>query len=148
MKLPGVRWPNDGGRNSRGSDPDGFGQDALYLGKPYPYMFRQALRHVEDWSRAVMFGDTPDTDIVGAHRMGISAVLISSEPYTGYSSARDYRSDAIIPDLRNLLDEELRLERWVPPAFPWPDEIKSGVAGIVLDERGRVLLMKRADNGC
>ncbi|MDA8353390.1 MAG: HAD-IIA family hydrolase, partial [Firmicutes bacterium] len=67
------------------------GKTPYIVGKPYPYMFRQALRHVEDWSRAVMFGDTPDTDIVGAHRMGISAVLISSEPYTGYSSARDYR---------------------------------------------------------
>ncbi|MFL1676626.1 HAD-IIA family hydrolase [Paenibacillus dendritiformis] len=125
------------------------GKTPYIVGKPHPYMFRQALQQVEDWSRAVMFGDTPDADIVGAHRIGISAVLISSGPYSGYSSARDYRKpDAIIPDLRSLWDEELILERWVPPAFPWPDDIKPGVAGIVMDERGRVLLMKRSDNGC
>lgn len=125
------------------------GKTPYIVGKPYPYMFRQALQQVEDWSRAVMFGDTPDADIVGAHRIGISAVLISSGPYAGYSSARDYRKpDAIIPDLRSLWDEELILDRWVHPAFPWPDDIKPGVAGIVMDEQGRVLLMKRSDNGC
>ncbi|MFD1427003.1 HAD-IIA family hydrolase [Kroppenstedtia sanguinis] len=124
------------------------GKSPYIVGKPHPYMFQKALQHVEK-SRAIMFGDTPDTDIVGAHRIGISAILISSEPYAGYSSVQDYRKpDAVIPHLRKLLDEEIRLERWVPPDFPWPDDIKPGVAGIVMDERGRVLLMRRADNGC
>ncbi|WP_019424767.1 HAD-IIA family hydrolase [Paenibacillus sp. OSY-SE] len=119
------------------------------VGKPFPYMFQQALEYVEDLSRAVMIGDTPDTDIVGAHRMGISAILVSSVPRSEFPSARDFRKpDAIIPDLRSLWDQEVRLEPWAAPAFPWPDDIKPGVAGMIMDERRRVLLMKRADNGC
>ncbi|MCY9514136.1 HAD-IIA family hydrolase [Paenibacillus apiarius] len=119
------------------------------VGKPFPYMFQQALEHVEDLSRAVMVGDTPDADIAGAHRMGISAILVSNAPSSEFPSARDFRKpDAIIPDLRSLWDQEVRLEPWTAPAFPWPDDIKPGVAGIIMDERRRVLLMKRADNGC
>ena len=32
------------------------------------------------------------------------------------------------------------------PAFPWPDSIEPGVAGVVLNEQQQVLLVKRTDN--
>lgn len=33
------------------------------------------------------------------------------------------------------------------PTFPWPDSVEPGVAGVVLNERRQVLLVKRTDNG-
>jgi FMN phosphatase YigB (HAD superfamily) len=51
-----------------------------------------------------MIGDTPDSDIAGAHRAGITGVLISQED-AQYASARDDSvADAVIPDLTGLFD--------------------------------------------
>lgn len=32
-------------------------------------------------------------------------------------------------------------------SFPWPDTIEPGVAGVVFNEQGQILLVKRVDNG-
>lgn len=47
------------------------------LGKPHPPMFEEARRR-SGGSRLVMFGDTMETDILGAARAGIDSVLVQT----------------------------------------------------------------------
>jgi len=52
---------------------------ATVIGKPSPHMFRIALGRAGcDKEDAVMLGDQADTDIAGAHRAGIDAILVTS----------------------------------------------------------------------
>ncbi len=53
------------------------GKRALCVGKPEPYLFAEAIR----WARpnagpVVVIGDSPDYDVVAAHRVGATGVLI------------------------------------------------------------------------
>ncbi|MDG6910268.1 MAG: HAD-IIA family hydrolase [Nitrososphaerota archaeon] len=55
------------------------GKRAVAIGKPAPLMFKMALeRSGCDRRRAVMVGDQADTDIAGAARAGIDAILVTS----------------------------------------------------------------------
>ena len=55
------------------------GKRATVIGKPSRLMFRMALRRARCRSRdAVMVGDQVETDIAGAARAGIDAVLVTS----------------------------------------------------------------------
>lgn len=120
----------------------------LVAGKPSPYMFNAVLERFPAASRIVMVGDNPYTDVLGAHQAGISAILISGDKKKRFPSALDFRNpDAVIPDLQSLFVDGLAMKKWNRPSFSWPDYIQPGVAGIILDEGQRVLLMKRADNG-
>jgi len=52
---------------------------ATVIGKPSPLMFSMALRRAgSERSEAVMIGDQADTDIVGASRAGIDAILVTT----------------------------------------------------------------------
>ena len=52
---------------------------AIVIGKPSPLMFRIALERAGcERERSVMIGDQVDTDIAGASRAGIDAVLVTS----------------------------------------------------------------------
>lgn len=118
------------------------------VGKPHARMFDLCVRNlgVEPF-RAAVVGDNPETDILGAHRKGFAGILVSPRP-VAFASPRDYRApDATIPDLRALFDPETTARRWKRPAFPWPEGVRAGVAGVVFDWRGRVLLLRRQDNG-
>jgi glycerol 3-phosphatase-2 len=53
------------------------GKRPLVIGKPFPAMFTAALEGLDLHLRIVMIGDTPSTDILGAHQLGITAILIS-----------------------------------------------------------------------
>lgn len=118
------------------------------VGKPSPYMFAAALDSFSSSTRVVMVGDNPYTDILGAHQAGISAILVSQHTRSVFPSAKDFRNpDAVIPDLMSLFADHISICPWIRPPFCWPDHIKAGVAGIILDQNRRVLLMKRADNG-
>ncbi|KKB33118.1 HAD-IIA family hydrolase [Heyndrickxia sporothermodurans] len=120
----------------------------IIVGKPYPYMFKKALEDFIPSSRAVMVGDNPYTDILGAHQAGIPAILVSEQNVKKFPSARDFRNpDATIPNLKSLFDSNINIKKWISPSFSWPDNIEAGVAGIIFDKKQRVLLMKRADNG-
>ena len=59
------------------------------LGKPQPHIFVEAARRLSiDPTRLVMIGDTPETDIAGAHAAGIaSALLGGSSSLATYSLA-------------------------------------------------------------
>jgi len=56
------------------------------IGKPSKLMFRLALEKAGCRARdAVMVGDQEDTDVVGAKKMGIDAVLVTTGVYDGKS---------------------------------------------------------------
>ena len=124
------------------------GKRPTVVGKPHPPMFAAALEGLDiDTGRVVVIGDNPETDVLGAHRAGMAAILISEEEIS-FPSCRDFRApDAIIPDLTSLFDPDLTARKWVSPSFPWPGRVAVGVAAVVFDGKGWVLLGKRADNG-
>jgi 4-nitrophenyl phosphatase len=52
---------------------------AIVIGKPSPLMFNIALRRAgSKKSEAVMIGDQADTDVLGASRAGIDAILVTT----------------------------------------------------------------------
>jgi 4-nitrophenyl phosphatase len=57
------------------------GQRALCIGKPEPFLFEEALRRA-GWTRggeaAVVIGDVPEYDMVAAHRVGATGVLVTT----------------------------------------------------------------------
>jgi ribonucleotide monophosphatase NagD (HAD superfamily) len=53
------------------------GETPEVIGKPEPAMFRAILEASEVAAEnAVVVGDNPDADIVGAHRAGCAAILV------------------------------------------------------------------------
>lgn len=123
------------------------GRRPVVVGKPYLPMFELALSSLSGRERVVMVGDTPESDILGAHRAGIPAILVADEP-PRYPTAGDFRiPDACIRTLLELFEPGRSARQWVRPPYPWPERVAAGVAAVVLDGDGRVLLVKRADNG-
>lgn len=57
------------------------GQAALCIGKPEPFLFEEVLRRA-GWKRGgdtvVVVGDAPEYDMVAAHRVGATGVLITT----------------------------------------------------------------------
>jgi hypothetical protein len=68
---------------------------------------------------------------------GIHNVISQKQLHSLYS-----RNNRFISTFRN--DDN---KKWISPSFSWPEKIEAGVAGIIFDNKRRVLLMKRADNG-
>ncbi|TMF63032.1 MAG: hypothetical protein E6I20_11085, partial [Chloroflexi bacterium] len=53
------------------------GRQALCIGKPEPFLFQEAIRRAgRPGDRVVVVGDSTDYDIVAAHRVGATGVLI------------------------------------------------------------------------
>jgi len=53
------------------------GRSALCIGKPEPFLFEEAVRRAgASGSAVVVIGDAPEYDIVAAHRIGATGVLI------------------------------------------------------------------------
>ena len=118
---------------------------AVTVGKPYPPLFVLALEGLGVKSgRIVMVGDNPSTDILGAHRVGITGILVSKTPVR-FPSIHDFRTpDTVIPDLSFLFDPEVSVRVWKSPSFSWPDRVEAGVAAVVFDHHDEVLLLRRA----
>ncbi|MDV3277075.1 MAG: HAD-IIA family hydrolase [Nitrososphaerales archaeon] len=78
------------------------GERATVIGKPYPEMFRMALRRAGCTARdALMVGDQVETDIAGAARAGIDAVLVA----TGVDrSIRGTRALAMVSNVDDLVE--------------------------------------------
>lgn len=109
-------------------------------------MFEAATERLDAGMRTVMVEDNPETDILGAHRAGLCGILVSEEA-TAFPSAQDFRTpDATIQDLSSLFDPTVNICQWKKPAFPWPERVAAGVAAVVFDSAGRVLLGRRVDN--
>lgn len=122
------------------------GQRPVVIGKPYPFMFHAALQDLDPALRVAMIGDNPLTDILGAHQLGLTGILIA-ERLSSFPSAGDFRlADATIADLTALFDPRVHARSWDKPRFLWPERVGAGVAAVVLDRDRMVLLVKRADN--
>lgn len=121
------------------------GRKALVLGKPNPYFFEIATREIKDVSQTVVIGNNPQTDILGAHAMGWSGILLSERPIK-FPSIRDPRwPDARVTSLYDLVDPSFQVfprDNWL---FPWPGKIQIAVVGMVFREK-EVLLIQRKDN--
>lgn len=130
------------------------------VGKPDPRMFEIALEELPD-SDAVVVGDNPETDVLGAHRAGLPAVLVgdgtppgvgdgtlpgvADETPSGVAEA-DFRTpDATVADLRGLFDPGVTVRRWERPGYDWPEAVAPAVAAVVRDDAGRVLLVPGED---
>lgn len=123
----------------------GSGRRPISVGKPQPFMFDLARKSLGRGKRAVMIGDTPDVDILGAHRSGLAALLMGSAIPFPYG--QDFRNpDGRIASLEDLFDETLSVGQWNSPPYSWPEKVEPGVAAIVLEGES-VLLMRRRDNG-
>jgi HAD superfamily hydrolase (TIGR01450 family) len=117
------------------------------IGKPYSPMFLMAIQSLDKKLRMVVIGDNPSTDILGAHQIGIAGILVSKKKVV-FPSAHDFRiPDAVIPDLSSIFNSTIILRHRKNPSFSWPDQVKAGVAGVILNGADKVLLIKRADNG-
>jgi HAD superfamily hydrolase (TIGR01450 family) len=92
----------------------GSGRDPVVVGKPFPPMFTEALASAGfPGNRTVMVGDTPEVDILGAHRAGVSAILMGDAPLSGEG---DFKCpDGRISSLPDLFSPERTCGRWSLP---------------------------------
>ncbi len=69
---------------------DAAGLEPLFLGKPFPEIYDVALRGFEavPRNRIIAVGDTPHTDVLGAHAAGIKSLLVE----TGFTRGQDARA--------------------------------------------------------
>ena len=124
------------------------GRRPVVVGKPGPEMFRLAQRGLPATTRVVVVGDTPATDVVGAHCAGLPAILVApATPSSGRGQCDPTVAEATVTGLAGLFDPALDIGPMRPSPYPWPDEVRAGVAAVVFDEAGRVLLGRRLDNG-
>lgn len=82
------------------------GREAVCIGKPEPWLFQEAIERAGPRSGPVMvIGDAPDYDIVAAHRVGATGVLILTgltEPGAESAATGEARPDHVIRSLDEL----------------------------------------------
>lgn len=81
------------------------GKRAVIIGKPSPRMFKFALQLVhEKPSRAVMIGDQMETDLLGARKAGVHAILVLTGVETVESIAHSkVKPDAVIENVDAIM---------------------------------------------
>ena len=128
------------------------------VGKPQPLMFRLALETLPAGARAVVVGDNPLTDVLGAHRTGLPAVLVAPRSAAaagglgplaggGAGARRFLEPEAVVEGLMELFRPGLELRPWAAPSHGWADAVRPGVGAVVVEPAGRVLWVRRRDNG-
>lgn len=127
-------------------------QRPIVIGKPGPEMFRLAVEGMPANFKVAVVGDSMATDVLGAHRAGLPAILVTPE-----TSAESFRRskieprwnapEAVVTSLSGLFDSTVKARKHRPTPFPWPDDVRAGVAAVVFDNAGRILLGRRLDNG-
>ncbi len=84
------------------------GRSALCIGKPEPFLFEEVIRRAGATDgRVVVIGDAADYDIVAAHKVGATGVLILTgltEEAPALGAAGPGRPDRVIRSLRELFD--------------------------------------------
>jgi HAD superfamily hydrolase (TIGR01450 family) len=82
------------------------GAKALCIGKPEPFLFEEAIRRAgKQDGRTVVIGDSTDYDMVAAHRVGATGVLITTgltEKDTLESASGEAVPDRVIGSLEEL----------------------------------------------
>lgn len=125
------------------------GQQPKVVGKPYPAMFTAAMAGIGSAPKTVMIGDRIDTDILGAHRFGLSGVLVGGDadrPSTRPLLPGSPRQpDGIIKNLSELHALEITPYKASAPK-QWPDKLQPGVGIVAFNRQGAVLLIQQARN--
>jgi 4-nitrophenyl phosphatase len=83
------------------------GATALCIGKPEPFLFQEAIRRAGRQNRVVVIGDSTDYDIVAAHRVGATGVLITTgltEKDALAETTGDAVPDRVIHSLEELFE--------------------------------------------
>ena len=83
------------------------GATALCIGKPEPFLFQEAIRRAGRQDRVVVIGDSTDYDIVAAHRVGATGVLITTgltEKDALAEATGDAVPDRVIHSLEELFE--------------------------------------------
>ena len=81
------------------------GRTALCIGKPEPFLFEEAIRRAGTRDRVVVVGDSTDYDMVAAHRVGATGVLITTgltEKDALEKASGDAVPDRVIASLEDL----------------------------------------------
>ncbi len=90
------------------------GQRALCIGKPEPFLFEEAIRRADldrraksgfAATRVVVIGDSTDYDMVAAHKVGATGVLITTgltEPSALHGATGDAAPDRVVHTLEDL----------------------------------------------
>ncbi len=99
------------------------GVEPIIVGKPEPRMFEMALEGVPEGERAVVIGDRPDTDVLGAHRAGLTGILVADEEPEPSSTVDFRRPDGRISGLADVFDASVG--EWRSPEQPWSERIPS-----------------------
>lgn len=73
----------------------GTGVTAVVVGKPEPFVFEIARETLSGCERVAVVGDNLGSDVVGAKRAGLDAILV----LTGTATREDLRDAAVRPDL-------------------------------------------------
>lgn len=82
------------------------GRTAVCIGKPEPFLFEEAVRRAGGAGPVVVIGDAPEYDIVAAHRIGATGVLILTgltEEGAVEEASGAARPDHVIRSLEELL---------------------------------------------
>src|SRR6266705_964465 len=81
------------------------GAKALCIGKPEPFLFQEAIRRAgKQDGRVVVVGDSTDYDMVAAHRVGATGVLITTG-LTESDALKKASGDAVPDRVIGSLDE-------------------------------------------
>jgi 4-nitrophenyl phosphatase len=85
------------------------GAKALCIGKPEPFLFQEAIRRAgkDGHDRVVVVGDSTDYDMVAAHRVGATGVLITTgltEKDALETASGEAVPDRVIHSLEELFD--------------------------------------------
>lgn len=118
-------------------------EKATVVGKPEPLMFEMARSGLSRTAQIAVVGDNPSTDILGAHRAGLTGILVATDEPTRASHRDLEYPDQTIATLADLFS--VHTERWDAVSYDWPNEVRPGVGAVVLDDEDRVLLVKRSD---
>ena len=85
------------------------GREALCIGKPEPFLFQEALRRAgPDAGSVVVVGDAPEYDIVAAHKVGATGVLITTG-LTEESAVGSATGDAVPDHVIGSLDQLFKI---------------------------------------
>jgi HAD superfamily hydrolase (TIGR01450 family) len=114
------------------------GKEPTVVGKPGPLMFELALEAAPDAARAVMVGDSVDTDVLGAHRAGLTGILVAGDGPARPTGAGVPRPDATISTLADLFTRAVE---------PRPDDGRVRAARLTDDGlEARALLDRLGDD--
>jgi len=109
------------------------GQRPLVVGKPEPLMFRLALETLPSSASALVIGDRVDSDVLGAHRAGLPAVLLAREAPD--FPARDLRRpERVAASLAELVATSPEIPLRPYEDVRWPERVVAGVILVVVDE--------------